>query len=236
MKLVMCMSKASLLGFVVLIFVLISCTSRSVQDKRPNIVLITIDTLRQDHLSIYGYTRSTTPSLKNHAEAGIVFSHAQSQAEWTLPSLGAIHTGKYASEHGATLKDLRISPETPMIAERLRNAGYDTVAVVAHWFAGSRHGFAQGFQSFDETLALGPKAITSKKLTDLALRKIRGKVREPFFLWVHYFDAHNDYMAHDQFDFAHHETKGARSRSSLDIEQVKKWYEANPTTRSENKT
>ena len=71
-------------------------------DKAPNIVLITIDTLRADHLDLYGYPRKTAPSLTELASRGVTFDHAVSQAPWTLPSIASLLTSLYPSQHGVT--------------------------------------------------------------------------------------------------------------------------------------
>src|SRR3972149_8626805 len=80
-----------------------SCTEGTDAPRsQPNIVLITIDTLRADHLGSYGYPRPSSPSIDQLAESGVVFERALAAAPWTLPSMASLHTSLYPTEHGAT--------------------------------------------------------------------------------------------------------------------------------------
>lgn len=79
--------------------------------ERPNILLVTIDTLRADHLSSYGHERRTDPNLARLAAVGVRFEHAVSQAPWTLPSVATIHTALYPSQHGAVGAETRLAGE-----------------------------------------------------------------------------------------------------------------------------
>lgn len=173
---------------------------------RPNLLLISVDTLRADHLDLYGYPRATAPNLARFAAEGIVFERAWSQAPWTLPSLASLHTSLYPSQHGAMLRESLISEEVVTIAEVLRDAGYRTAAVSSHVFAGSRRGFAQGFDRFDESQIRGHDAVTSSAINGVATEILedfsRAEPAAPFFLWLHYFDPHFSYVRHPEFGFA----------------------------------
>lgn len=172
---------------------------------RPHLILISIDTLRADHLETYGYERRTSPNFARLSREGIVFEAARSQSSWTLPSLASLHTSLYPVEHGALTMEGSVGDELVTIAEVLRDSGYRTAAVVSHLFADAQHGFAQGFGSFDETQVRGHAAVTSNEITDLALAVLDDFVREdsgdPFFLWLHYFDSHYTYVRHPDHDF-----------------------------------
>ena len=179
-----------------------SCAESTDAPKpQPNIVLITIDTLRADHLGSYGHSRPSSPSIDQLAESGLLFERAISPAPWTLASVASLHTSLYPPEHGAVSATTPLPDELTTLAEALQGVGYDTMAFVTHTFVGRRYGLAQGFRAFDESLALGHYAVTSEKLTALALRYLRRLEREPFFLWVHYFDPHYSYVRHPQFGF-----------------------------------
>ena len=115
--------------------------------------------------------------------------------------MASLHTSLYPPEHGAVGATTPLPDELTTLAEALQGVGYDTMAFVAQTFVGRRYGLAQGFRAFDESLAQGPGAVTSEKLTALALRYLRRLEREPFFLWVHYFDPHYGYVRHPQFGF-----------------------------------
>ncbi len=172
--------------------------------SRPlNLVLITVDTLRPDHLGYGGYARKTSPAIDRLASEGVVFTHATSVAGWTLPSMATIMTGQYPKDHGATDFRWSVDPELPTLANVLRKNGYDTYGFVSHIMLTPRYGMGDGFGHFDfSVLNVGhPHNIsTSEPLTDLALAGLRD-AKKPYFLWVHYFDPHFQYLNHPQFPF-----------------------------------
>ena len=168
----------------------------------PNLVLISIDTTRADHLSGYGYPRLTTPNIDRLAREGILFSNAFSQAPWTLPSMASMHTGLYPSEHGATDSDLKISDRLGTLAEYMRDGYYKTIAVVSHTFVNRMYGFSQGFDVFDQDYVLEHDELTSALITDRAIEYIREYSDQPFFIWLHYFDPHNSYVRHPKYGYA----------------------------------
>ena len=168
---------------------------------RPNIVLLTIDTLRADHLEVYGHHRATAPALARLAERGVRFSHAVSQAPWTLPAMASLHSSLYPIQHGADAAGRALPETAETLAERLEAIGYHTVAVVSNEFVSTKHGFDQGFEIFDESNVRGHEAVTSRDLTLTALASLN-ELGEPFFLWVHYFDPHFTYVRHADYGFA----------------------------------
>jgi len=180
----------------------VSCAAeRTPSAPRPNVVLVTVDTLRADHMEAYGYDRPTSPVFSRLAASGVRFGHALSQAPWTLPSMASVHTSLYPSQHGAVDAETAIPEAAETLAERLRAAGYSTVGVVSHDVVARKYGFAQGFDVFDESHLLGHGAVTSRGLSRIALARL-GEVAEPFFLWVHFFDPHFTYVRHPGVGFA----------------------------------
>jgi arylsulfatase A-like enzyme len=169
--------------------------------QTPNLVLVTVDTLRADHLEAYGYGRATAPSIARLASSGVSFARAVSQAPWTLPAMASVHSGLYPIQHGAFEVETALPEAAETLAERLKTVGYSNVAVVSHEFVAAKHGFSQGFDVFDESNVLGHEAVTSRDLTMAALAELGG-VSEPFFLWVHYFDPHFSYVRHPEAGFA----------------------------------
>ena len=169
---------------------------------QPNLVLITVDTLRVDHLGCYGHFRPVSPRIDRLAESGLVFERAISQASWTLPSIASLHTSLYPREHGAISARTPLRREVTTLGEVLLGVGYSTIAVVSHSFVSRRYGLDQGFTTFDQSLWMGHDAITSRKATKKALKYLRKVGREPYFLWVHYFDPHFTYIRHPKFRFA----------------------------------
>jgi arylsulfatase A-like enzyme len=142
--------------------------------------------------------------LDELAARGVRFDRAWSQAPWTLPSMATAHTSLYPSQHRAVEAETSLSREWVTLAEVFQNAGYRTLAVVSHLFVGSRLGFDQGFDVFDESNALGDDAVTSPQITVTALKALsREKLKSrPFLLWVHYFDPHFSYVRQRKFGFA----------------------------------
>ncbi|MEP7365079.1 MAG: sulfatase [Acidobacteriota bacterium] len=116
---------------------------------RPNLILISLDTTRADHLSVYGYSRRTSPNLERFAAQATLYRNAYSNGDFTLPSHASMLTGRYPSQHGA-VGDMKgfhpISPGVPTLPELLRKSGYFTAAVVANYaFLTPEYGFNRGF-------------------------------------------------------------------------------------------
>ena len=183
---------------------------------RPDLVLITIDSLRADHLELYGHTRPTAPNLLKLGRAGVTFKHAVAAAPWTLPSMASIHTGLPPSRHGATSNQSAIGKQHPAVASLLQASGYQTRAVVSHVFVGSSFGFARGFDDFNERHVQDHSGSSSEVLTQVALESFNAAGDGPTFLWVHYFDPHYSYERHPEYDFATGRT--GRFGDSIDFE------------------
>jgi len=159
-----------------------------------NVVLITIDTLRADHLKSYGYNRPTAPNVDALAKEGILFQRAIAQAPWTLPSMATLHSSLYPSQHGAYRYSFRMHERVMTLAEHFKNENYRTIGVVSHTFVNSTYGFAQGFDVFDESHIMQQSGVSSDKISTAAVTYIRRSKDKRFFLWLHYFDPHYDYV------------------------------------------
>src|SRR5260221_368906 len=168
--------------------------------QRPNLLFISIDTLRADHLGTYGWKRSTSPNLDAFAAKSVVFENAQSASSWTLPSLASIMTSLQESTHRCEKDAARLDPSYTTMAEILRDAGYDTAFVASHLFLNAGHGLQQGFTRVDTRILQDELAITSPAITDWGLKWLEDKsaVHDgiPWFLWLHYFDPHAPYLLH----------------------------------------
>jgi arylsulfatase A-like enzyme len=171
---------------------------------KSNILLITVDTLRADHLSAYGYPRKTSPALDALAASGVRFDQAHVQWPKTTPSFASIFTATYAKDNGIVrVAGQPVSCQFEMLAEVLKRQGYSTHAVIANAAVGSDFSFDQGFDTFIETWKLphgadGADPNRAEAVTRLAeglLDKIgkSGKSGKPYFLWVHYLDPHGPY-------------------------------------------
>ncbi|UCE87113.1 MAG: sulfatase [Deltaproteobacteria bacterium] len=165
-------------------------------------VLIVIDTLRADHLGAYGHARPTSPNIDRWSKRGALFEQALASSPWTLPSFGAIYTGRHPSQHRAGQLIVRQPPErtfarldaaTPTLAERLSERGYATAAVVTNPFLHPSFGIARGIESYDYVRGDARRNRRASAVVDRALRWLDGRDARPFLLVVHCFDPHLAY-------------------------------------------
>lgn len=167
----------------------------------PSLVLVSLDTVRADHLSLYGYERPTTPCLERYARDADVFTRSYSSSSWTLPSTATLLTGLLPGQHGALTVHTRLGPDVPTVAERLQVAGYRTAAVTDGGFAGFGWGFDRGFQRYDVTrgAAWHAAAKDARRIFGSAAAWVRRNRHEPFFLFVHTYEAHQPYLNREGF-------------------------------------
>lgn len=173
---------------------------------RPHVILISVDTLRADHLGCYGYARDTSPNIDRLAEKSIRFENAYAQASWTLPSHMSIMTSQYPHVHGVEQQGQALPESATTLAETLSDAGYRTAAMISWVFVGEKYGFAQGFDQFTE-LVPPPELVDSgtsaafkaEQVTDHAIEWLSGGHDKPFFLFLHYFDPHINYDAPEPY-------------------------------------
>jgi choline-sulfatase len=174
----------------------------------PNVLLVTIDTLRADHVGCYGFGPAVTPTLDGLAARGARFATAVAHAPLTAPSHASILTGRTPLGHGVRDNGAYVLPPSARsVAEDFRQAGYRTAGFVSGFPLKRRFGFDRGFDAFDDQLPRGKDARrtayverTADRTTDAAVRWLAaaspaGSPRKPFFLWVHYFDPHAPYEA-----------------------------------------
>lgn len=170
----------------------------------PNVLLISIDTLRADRLGFYGCPKPTSPNLDTFASGAVVFEHAEGSAPWTLAALASVMTSEVVSTHQCWDYNSVLDDSFRTLPEHLLAAGYDTACVVSHLFTTSRHGLQQGFVHTDDSYAypeIDPYLnITSQVISDKAIRFLDQKKDSPdtapWLLWLHYFDPHREYMEH----------------------------------------
>ena len=163
---------------------------------RPNVVLVSIDTLRADRMSLYGNPRPTTPRLAQWAaRRAVVFDDAVAQATWTLPSHSSIFTSLEAFRHGAVHTEA-LSPTVPVLAELLRAAGYRTEAITGAGFLDPRYGLHRGFDRYRYWSGVwsGPQEIEDG--TARALAALDEERDRPFFLFFHTYDVHPPLRPH----------------------------------------
>ncbi len=119
--------------------------------SKPNFVLITVDTLRPDHLSCYGYDKIATPAIDQLASHGILFEQAYADVTWTTSSMASVMTGLYATKHGVQTSYQRLSSNAHTLAEYLQRAGFYTSAIVGSFPLDPIFGLSQGFDTYDAT-------------------------------------------------------------------------------------
>ncbi len=171
-----------------------------------NLLVITLDTVRADRLGTYGYERGSTRTLDRFAAPGIVFEQAIAPTPTTLPSHATIFTGLEPPDHGVRNNgSYVVADDVVTMAEVLRDAGYETAAFVASYVLDSRYGLAQGFHTYDDAIeATAGKTRAghlNQRRADVVTRSAvdwfdayRDRASgQPFFMWVHYFDAHQPY-------------------------------------------
>jgi len=167
---------------------------------RPNVILIIIDTLRADHVGHHGYSRPTTPNLDEFAAQAFTFKNAITPAPWTSPAIASLFTAQYPYVLGYDSDVVMLDNTALCLAEVLRNNGYKTKGVISHIYVSAELGFDQGFESFDEDNAQGHGHVSSPSVTDKGIAFIE-KHENEFFLFLHYFDPHCDYILHDGYDY-----------------------------------
>jgi arylsulfatase A-like enzyme len=168
-----------------------------------NILLLTVDTVRADHLSSYGYPRSTTPTIDRLAAAGVRFDQSAVQWPKTTPSFASMFTATYSKDNDIVRKvGIPVSCRFEMLAKVLKRHGYETRAVVSNGALASEFNFDQGFDRFIETWKLTPHAGADPNHAEAVTRLAVGMLddlaqvsrsRRPWFLWVHYIDPHFPY-------------------------------------------
>jgi arylsulfatase A-like enzyme len=165
-------------------------TSRAPNVQKPNVVLIVIDCLRARDLGYWGSTLNASPAIDLLAAQGVAFKNAYCNAPWTRPSVASLFTSQYPGTHNAIGYDDVLSKRWLTLAEVLKNANYHTC-----FFNGGNYNFArpfnfqQGFDCFDFEFTQKNAAV----LTDKFLSHMQQPVRQPFFAYVHYMDAHQPY-------------------------------------------
>lgn len=172
----------------------------------PNILLITIDTLRADHLSCYGYPLRTTPNIDRLAAQGARFERAYTTIPLTGPAHISLFTGRYPQEHGARINGLAHNEQARLVfwPQILRRHGYRNAAFVSAWpLTGRLSRLDQIFDHYDEELGRTYQWLNSSRwaedVTPRAIAWLRATAHRPFFLWVHYFDPHAPYEYRKEF-------------------------------------
>lgn len=161
---------------------------------RLNVVLVTFDTVRADHLGTFGYREGLTTDFDDFANRGVVFERAYAPAPLTLPSHTTMLTGLYPPEHGLRINGYGpLSSGVPVLQDILKQHGYDTGAFIAAAVLEPKYGLARGFDTYD--LPVDVPRREGQKVVDAALSWLAERTSRPFFCWIHLYDAHYEYEA-----------------------------------------
>ncbi len=199
-------SASILLVFSVLVSAGSTSTGCGGEPERPqNLILISVDTLRADHLGAYGSKRNLTPNIDALARESLIFEYAYATAPFTLASLSSLLTGRYPEELGVDWNRSVLTPEVPTLASLLQASDWKTGAVVSNFvLRAHKSGIDAGFDYFDSTF---PQLEAVRKFPErsaaatteaalVTIDKLEGHDEantQPFFLWVHYQDPHGPY-------------------------------------------
>lgn len=206
-------NKNSIIIFITILAAVLLLPSCGGKKKKPNILLITIDTLRRDHVGVYGYHRNTSPFIDKLAREGIIFKNAVTPVPQTAPSHASMLTSLHPQVHNLTMNGGRLHKKHQTIAKVLKNNGYYTIGAVAVGIITGRHNFSQGFDSFSdkwerekhlpgkEPFHHRTAASINKSIFKQIDQYLAGHRDKPLFIWVHYFDPHSPYYEHESISF-----------------------------------
>ena len=201
------------LPLIILTATLAGCTREPPAPARSaprNVLLVTIDTLRADHVGAYGYAAARTPALDRLAREGVRFDRAYATAPITLTSHASLMTGRYPPGHGARHNGMRLDLKTPTLAEAFAAAGYATAGFIAAFPLDRRFGLIKGFQTYGDVMPRDARGHAGnerpgRQVVDEALAWLAAHRQDKFFLWVHLFEPHAPYG-----NPAEHRPAGAR--------------------------
>lgn len=157
------------------------------------VILISIDTLRADHVGCLGYDRPTTPHIDALAGEGALFERVYASSPWTLPSHVSMLTGLHGPGHQVDRDDERMDPELVTLADRLRAAGYETGAFTGGGFVSAAYGFSKGFDSYDESAGGVHHQDSAARVGRAAVEWLERHRNRDFFLFLHTYQPHSPY-------------------------------------------
>jgi len=177
---------------------------------RPNILLVSIDSLRGDHLHCYGYPRETSPYIDALAEEGVRFETAVAPTSWTLPTHVTLLTALPPEMHGVIHIHTRLGDDAVTLAEVLWQQGYSTAGFVSGSYLAASYGFSQGFDHYDDyNIVKSSNLLSHRGATSPGLYRVvekwlgrwdqAGRAR-PFFVFLHMWDVHYDYTPPPPYD------------------------------------
>lgn len=187
---------ASLLG-------LVACQEPAEPQAPPNVVLVSVDSVRADRLGLYGHPVATSPAIDALARESVVFENAITQAPWTLPAHAALFTATHPRSNRVHTTRSQLAGSLPTLAEVLTKAGYATAAVVSGPFFHRRFGLHRGFRHYDDDLTASRERSMRdayNPATHQRALSLLDSMPEPFFLFLYYWDVHYDYVPPAPYD------------------------------------
>ncbi len=182
------------------IFNLFQCRPVDYRSQSYNVILISLDTLRADHLSAYGYPKKTSPHIDRWAKKSLLFKNSFSNASWTLPSHMSLMTSLYPSIHGVDDKSKKLSESTRTLAEVLKENGYKTAAFTGGTNVSKVYGFDKGFdffkESYDATIETPGQGWRLSHIEKSLSSWLNTNVDVKFFLFLHCWDPHEPFIKH----------------------------------------
>ncbi len=179
---------------------MLACPGAEPAARAPNVVLYVVDTLRADHLGVYGYHEDTSPVIDRFAEGGVVFERAYAPSSWTKPSMVTLMSGLDAVGHGVEDRLDVIPARVGLLVEHLKAGGYATFAAVTNPNVLPHWGFDRGFDVYEDLGAAGHTA-RADVVSDWAVARMDElSAREPFLLYLHVIDPHAPYDPPAPFD------------------------------------
>lgn len=190
-----------------------SSQANHLDSKHKKVILITLDTVRDDHLSFNGYSRNTTPNIDQFSRESTLFENSHTTIPYTVPSHYSILTGKFPKNTEMTMNSSRQNNEDVSLAELFKNKDYKTAAFVSANVLNQNNFFKKGFDTFD--FEIGQRSAKGNKITDPLARLMERSAIETnekvfpwleknsdsdFFLWIHYYDAHSPYNSYCEAD------------------------------------
>lgn len=166
------------------------------EEKPTNIILISLDTVRPDHLGCYGYPKNTSPAIDQLASDGALFKNAYSTTSWTLPAHISLLTSLNCLHHQVYFPLQKMDPEILTLADILRNSGFVCAAFTGGGYLSETYGFSKGFDSYQEIKLHGDRAIRldeAERLAELASSWLENNQDKRFFLFLHTYQPHDPY-------------------------------------------
>jgi arylsulfatase A-like enzyme len=183
------------------VLLLIGCRRPSPEAPPPpkpivkrNVVIYLVDTLRADHLGVYGYERDTSPRLDAFAKDAVVFQNAYAPSAWTKPSTASLLTGLHPRRHGGIRRDHTLSPRIELLSESLKSLGYHTAAFMTNPNTVALWGFDQGFDAFYD-IHDPDKPPSADAVAERVFEHMDAQPDQPFFYYLHTMDPHDPYEA-----------------------------------------